>query len=57
MNCATCAHASKPANKMGDNGWLNCALAEKWNYRAAPAACSFDPSRYVARKEPAKVAA
>ncbi len=54
--CSTCAHASKPADKMGRMGWLECQK-RLGHYRSPNAVCSFDPSRYVARKEPAKVAA
>lgn len=52
--CATYLHSSKPANKMGDNGWLLCAWAERWNYRAPAAACSFDPVRWQPKKEMTK---
>jgi hypothetical protein len=45
--CGTCAHSSKPADKMGANGWLRCAHGQSWNYRAPQAACSFDPVRWA----------
>ncbi len=51
MKCSTCFHSSDAAkDKMP--GWLICDLAKPWNYRPPQSACSFDPVRYVARKEP-----
>lgn len=55
--CATCVYSSVPVNKMGAAGFLNCFWSPGWKYRSASTTCGFDPSRYVARKEPVKVVA
>ena len=48
MTCADCKFSTDAAkDKMP--GWLRCALAKPWQYRAPVSQCSFSPIRWVAK--------